>query len=581
MIPPCHAWPFARLLGNLPVGPEADELPSALRQSYDHLAAIAPGDRMDAWRIIQAVHPQGEALAMAIASVDPKGPMPEPEQEQPEEDAWGPILFGTLPGVGPFPLHVLPGAARALAEAAAESIGCPVDFPAVACLGVASGVIGQSAQLRIKSGYFASASIYAALVGGPSIGKSPALRAGTSPLWTIAHELHQRWQRELEAWEAEDPKERGPRPRLPRLATSDCTTEALGPILADNPRGLTVLPDEMTKWVLSMDQYKGGKGGDRPFYLSAWAGEPVFVDRAKNMLEPIAVPHPFLTIIGGMTPDMLSTLPEGKGRDDGFLARLLFTFPDPVPNRRYSERGIPEDVARDWEHLIRALWAREMRSDNGRSQAHVVRMTPGAHKAWVGLMDAHLAEQAADDFDDALEGSWGKLEAYAGRLALILHLMSLSDDATRPAPDAPPDLPESVIDAAGALLRYFKAHARRTYAAMGGKVDQGSSDVRAFLRWFLRNDVTTFSIRDAKRVFGPRFEDEAALASALDWMVRRNIIRPHVETETGRKQGRKRSPSFGVNPALFTSPRFRHFRRNAGPESPAVGNVGNAKEGKP
>src|SRR5690606_8700914 len=100
---------------------------------------------------------------------------------------------------------------------------------------------------------------------------------------------------------------------------------------------------------------------------------------------------------------------------------------------------------------------------NGRDQAHVVGMTPEARKAWVALMNAHLAEHEADDFDDALEGAWGKLEAYAGRLALVLHLMDLSSDPTRPAPDAPPDLPEAIIDNAAALLTYFKSHARRVY----------------------------------------------------------------------------------------------------------------------
>src|SRR6185437_11461484 len=108
------------------------------------------------------------------------------------------------------------------------------------------------------------------------------------------------------------------------------TTEALGPILAANPRGGIIIPDEMTKWVMSMDQYKGGKGGDRPFYLSVWGGEPVIIDRAKHAAEPIMVPHPFLSIVGGMTPGMLSELSEGKGREDGFSARLLFSYPDRV-----------------------------------------------------------------------------------------------------------------------------------------------------------------------------------------------------------------------------------------------------------
>ena len=133
----------------------------------------------------------------------------------------------------------------------------------------------------------------------------------------------------------------------------------------------------MTKWVMSMDQYKGGKGGDRPFYLSAWNGEPVYIDRAKHMREPIVVPHPFLTVVGGLTPDMLTELPEGKGRDDGFMARLLFSYPDRMP-RRYSDQGIPDAVADAWDDMARPLWDRPMREQDGKPVPHVVKMTPEA-----------------------------------------------------------------------------------------------------------------------------------------------------------------------------------------------------------
>src|ERR1019366_1153381 len=100
----------------------------------------------------------------------------------------------SLPPAAPFPLDVLPIPARDLAEAAARSIACPVDFPAVALLAAASGIIGRSVILRIKPGYFVSTSLYAALVGSPSSGKSPALRAALAPLWFIAQLLYDRWR---------------------------------------------------------------------------------------------------------------------------------------------------------------------------------------------------------------------------------------------------------------------------------------------------------------------------------------------------------------------------------------------------
>ena len=228
-----------------------------------------------------------------------------------EEDDWPPLRLGTLPTVEAFPLYILPGPARDLAKAAATSIGCPVDFPAVATLAAASGAIGRSTTLRLKPGYFETASLYVGLVGGPSSGKSPALCAALAPIWAISHTLYEEWQSAVESRNAAPKDEKGDVPVLRRIVTSDPTTEALGPILAENPRGATVAPDEMTKWVLGMDQYKGGKGGDRPFYMSAWGGESILIDRAKHMKAPIAVPHPFLTVAGGLTPDMLSSLPEG------------------------------------------------------------------------------------------------------------------------------------------------------------------------------------------------------------------------------------------------------------------------------
>ena len=484
-------------------------------------------------------------------------------------DEWGPIRIGSLPPAEPFPLDVLPAPARRLAEAAAESIACPVDYPAVAILAAASGIIGRSASLLVKPGYFASASLYAALVGSPSSGKSPALRAALAPLWSIAAALYGSWQSETDDWKQAKPEHRREPPELVRIATTDPTTEALAPILAANPRGMTIAPDEMTKWVMSMDQYKGGKGGDRPFYLSAWAGEPVYIDRAKQMREPIAVPQPFLTVIGGMTPDMLSTLAEGRGREDGFTARLLFCFPERL-RRRYSEKGIPEAIADDWNRLALTLWGRKLRDRDGKPTPQVVRLTLDAAGAWSAWCQAHYAEQDDDGFPESMEGPWGKLEAYTARLALILHLLNVAADPTRPDEDALPDLPRRIINDAARLASYFKSHARRVYATMGGKSRESGDDVKALIRWVVRNHRETFSKRDIERNFDRFKDDPAALADALDWMTRNNLARPHAEPKTTtplgpKRPGRKRSPAFEVNPALHTSPRFRQFRQNPAP----------------
>jgi len=561
MMPPYAAWTLARALAGMDLNGELDAVAEPWKGMARHLAQLPPPDRAAAFQAMLAARPDRDELVKDLA--DQRADQPPSEGDGDALEEWESIRLGTLPPVKPFPVDVLPWPARDLATAAAESIGCPIDFPAVAILAAASGLIGRSASLLIKPGYFESASLYMALVGTPSSGKSPALGAALAPVWSIASMLDQVGRAEMDAWNKADPKDRGEKPTLRRIVTTDPTTEALGPILARNPRGLIVAPDEMTKWVMSMDQYKGGKGGDRPFYLSAWKGEAVYIDRAKNMSEPIVVPHPFLTVAGGLTPAMLTELPEGKGRDDGFVARLLFTYPD-RETHRYSERGIPDDVAKEWERVARSLWDRAMREKDGRAVPHVVKWSPKAAVAWAEWCNAHRAEQDADDFPDAMEGPWGKLEAYAARLALNLHLMDLASDTTRDAPAEPPDLPRRIIDDAARLVAYFKTHARRVHAAIDGKLIDGGQNVRALVRWILRNELTGFSTRDIDRNFHRFRDDPATLSDALGWMTSHNLIRPRPDPEAPNpgKPGRKRAIAFDVNPLLRTAPRFRRFRQN-------------------
>ena len=384
---PRENWTLARLLAGMDLNGETDAMAEPWRSMAEALAAVPAPDRPAAFQLMLAARPDRDELVMDLANERPDEPPPEDEGDALDE--WEPIRLGTLPPVEPFPLDVLPCPARDLATAAAESIGCPIDFAAVAILAAASGLIGRSASLLVKPGYFESASLYLALVGTPSTGKSPALGAAMAPVWSIASMLDQVGRAEMDAWNETDPKARGDKPTLRRIVTTDPTTEALGPILARNPRGLIVAPDEMTKWVMSMDQYKSGKGGDRPFYLSAWKGEPVYIDRAKNMSEPIVVPHPFLTVAGGLTPGMLPELNEGKGRDDGFEARLLFSYPDPK-RHRYSDRGIPDSVAKEWERMAESLWNRAMRENDGKTVPHVVKWSPKAAAAWADWCNARI-----------------------------------------------------------------------------------------------------------------------------------------------------------------------------------------------
>ena len=108
---------------------------------------------------------------------------------------------------------------------------------------------------------------------------------------------------------------------------------------------MCIVKDELIGFVRAQNQYKtGGKGADREFWLSAWAGAPAKVTRAKDHdAGPLVIPHPFVGIAGMMCPDALGELRgdnrNGDAQSDGFLDRFLLAFPEPVDARRRRRGG--------------------------------------------------------------------------------------------------------------------------------------------------------------------------------------------------------------------------------------------------
>jgi hypothetical protein len=108
----------------------------------------------------------------------------------------------------------------------------------------------------------------------------------------------------------------------------DTSTEALQRLLADNPRGLLHVRDELAGWLGSFDRY-GGNGADRSFYLECWNGGAYVSDRIKFNGVPLRIKHTSLAILGGIVPDRLRAALADA--DDGLPARFIFVWPDPVP----------------------------------------------------------------------------------------------------------------------------------------------------------------------------------------------------------------------------------------------------------
>jgi hypothetical protein len=548
---PYNAWTLARLV----YGDPADDdrltaLPGPFSAIARRLAGLPPDDRLGCWEAFLDGRDDRDAISRTLDDVDPDAPSPGPPGDDivGTGDGWGPIDRGLETLVEPFPIDVFPEAIARLVLECEESMGCPPDFVALPVLAVAGGVIGRSVSLLLKPNYFVSASLFTACVGEPGDSKTPAFKVVRKAVGRITEPFLEEFILALQKWN--NGKKDEPAPKLKRIDIDDATMEATVRILADNPRGLVKLSDELSALMLGMNQYKGGKGSDQPILLKIWSGDEIAVDRVTNKDGiPITCRHPFMSISGGIQPAMLGTMVDQNGRVNGFLDRFLFAYPDPRPHRDWSETGVPGDIIDDWCDLVARLWTRPMNVKAGRARSQVLHFTNDGRLTWIELYNAHIREMNDPAFPPSLRGPWGKLREYAGRLTLILACIDHASDPTA-EPAAIPSVGARSVRDAWRLVTYFKSQTRRVHASIDAVPGSGGGVASAIEAWIQSKGLSAFSAHDVKQA--RRWITDDDLAKALPAMVRRNAIRKREATdEPDRKGGRPPSAVYDVNPSLL------------------------------
>ena len=375
----------------------------------------------------------------------------------------------------PFPTDALPpGCVRYVKEAAA-SLRCAPELVGVPVLAALSGVMGHTAVIRIKAGWTVSGSIYAAVVDSPGSRKSPAAALAYKPLEKLQAMLRKAHKQELETFDRamrehavkkkraakEDQPEPDPpiRPKMRRCIVDDITVEALATRLEQNPRGFLSAHDELTGFIKGLDQYKsGGKGNARQYYLKMWSNNAIYVDR-KGSDEPVVVPNPYVTLQGAIQPSVLGEI--GAGRDDGFLDRFIFAYPEPHGGG-YSDDTISAQAELTYYNVIGGLWDRQPAGvEDDEVRPRVVRMDPEAKELFIEAANNLATEMHAVGFPKVLRGPWLKLDTQLARLALILAVTrSVEEDAESERVTC------SEMRNALRLLDYFKATTRKVYGQL-------------------------------------------------------------------------------------------------------------------
>jgi hypothetical protein len=409
--------------------------------------------------------------------------------------------------VDSFPVPVLPEPLADFVIEASRAISCPPDYVVAPMLPVLGTAIGTGHRIQIKEGWCEWPILWTATVGDTGTAKSPAQEKAVEPLVRLQSKLHGEFEEALSAARirrkaTEQPQKKAaakqatsdkavesaradaPAPQHKQAFTTDATLEALNLCLARNPRGIALVRDELTAWVLSMNEYKKGSGADRPHWQSIWNGCQIVVNR-KNNLMPIIIPRPFVSVVGGLPPDMLGDLCDEQGREDGFIHRILFAFPDPVP-RVLTDEGIRLETMNRYCEVFDHL--RRLRLNMIATDPTVtLELAPGVFETFRDWVNGHYAEM--ENGPANLRGPWAKLVSYCARLALIIHLTrKVCGDPVAADVDA-----ESVTRAI-TLICYFKSHARKVYRRLYATAEE--IQITAAVEWLKKRPGYQASLRD-------------------------------------------------------------------------------------
>jgi hypothetical protein len=388
------------------------------------------------------------------------------------------------PEPAPWPTGLFPPVLETFLAEAAEATSSPPDFAGLTMLVTAGAAVGNSRAVCLRENVWLEAPrFYAANVGDPASGKTPAMDAVLAPYQTLQLRQLSQWRAARDAYDQakgdyeqavkenrtlpED--QRQPLPPVPeepadpeRFIVVEATKESLAPLLEQNPRGLLMPQDEGTGWVHGMDMYRGGRGNDRQFWLSAWSGKSYIVDRKAQGVVPVSIPRPFLNVICGLPPDLLNEFADRRNRKDGFLDRVLFVMPRALAGTDWTETTVSAASREAWKNTLTRLRQLAMQeTEDGVPGYRAVNLSPAAKAAWVAWYNAHGAEIRSPDLPAQLIGPWGKLKSYAARIAVVLHCVWLVQSHADEG-----DLGAACLERALRLVDYFKSHLRAVYARL-------------------------------------------------------------------------------------------------------------------
>lgn len=457
----------------------------------------------------------------------------------------------------------LPPAIADFVFASSEVKGSPPEVLALSALVTCSAACHDQFRVQPRSnepGWTESARLWGMIVGDPSAMKSPPMKLAQSPLSELNRRLVEDYrtafsqylavaeehkaaekQRARAAAKGDGFTEPAPLPDKPpnrRIIVNDATIEKLADLLADNPRGMLYVNDELAGWFASMDMYakSGASGRDRSYWLRFYDGGQVIIDRMSR--ETTVVENASMSVLGAIQPDRIRAMAQ-RMDDDGLLQRFMVTM---IPTAQRFPSDKPEPVP--LQHAYKLLVQQIYNTHPGDGHA-VIRMDDDAQAVQTELMSDIRAMIGAEGLPPMLRSHLAKWPGLFPRLCLTYHMVGCA--AARVYPTTYPLTGATARRVAAMMRGWLLPSAIAFYTGLMGNSNPAFDLARQIGNLILGRQLARLSNRDLTMSLSawrsaPEWRQRAAIAALeqAGWLL------PATAGDGERK------PQWPVNPRVHT-----------------------------
>jgi len=330
-----------------------------------------------------------------------------------------------------FPLEVFHPILQDLILDLQDKMNYAPEYTSAAILSACSTAIGSQFKVEVKRNtWYEKCNLYVIIVGIAGSTKSHPLSFAFDPIYTRDKDTYKMYRLDLKEFKenqerSKEDKEKGmEKPVYVKSVISDFTPEALAMSHSNNPKGITIVVDELKGWINNFDRYNSG--GEEQMYLSLWSGKSWLIDRKTQ--EPIRIDDPFVNVIGTIQPKLIQDFAKGDKSDNGFLDRMIFAWPKTEQPNLWNNKEVDELHLKNYNVLIQNLFDlnQSITQETNLDSNTIILTFDKQAKEFLFHWQNEEETKLLDRNNNYEKSIFAKIQNYAIRFCLILHLQDIA-----------------------------------------------------------------------------------------------------------------------------------------------------------